>query len=392
MYFVGIDIAKRHHEAAILDESGKVILKKLKFENSHQGYDKLMNQVHKLNSEVVFAMEATGHYWLPLYAHLRSDKQIIHVINPIQSDALRGLYIRKTKNDAIDAQIIADVVRFGRYCKTSVAPEDLLSLRELCRQRFYIVDTASDFKRKVIALMDQLFPEYQKIFSDTFGKSSLELLSNYTTPEQMLEVDSNTLAELLKKASRGRFGLDKALEIQDKARNSFGIVMASSSFALIIRQLIEQIKSLEDSIDTFDKEIERLFGNFDTQLTTITGIGTTLAATIFSEISGNIQRFSESGKLAAFAGIDPTVKQSGEFTGTKNKMSKRGSPYLRRAVWLASTVAAFKDPAINQFYEKKKAEGKEYLTIIGHICRKMVSIIFAVLRDNKPYIPNLKSA
>ena len=141
-------------------------------------------------------MEATGHYWLPLYAHLRSDNQTVHVINPIQSDALRGLYIRRTKNDAIDAQIIADVVRFGRYCKTSVAPIDLLSLRELCRQRFYIVDTASDFKRKVIALMDQLFPEYQKIFSDTFGKSSLELLSYYTTPEQMLEVDSNTILSL----------------------------------------------------------------------------------------------------------------------------------------------------------------------------------------------------
>ncbi|MBR1728360.1 MAG: hypothetical protein IJ728_02425 [Selenomonadaceae bacterium] len=106
--------------------------------------------------------------------------------------------------------------------------------------------------------MDQTFPEYQKIFSDTFGKSSLELLSNYTTPEQMLKVDSNTLAELLKKASRGRFDLDKALEIKDKARNSFGIVMESSSFALIIRQLIEQIKSLEDSIAVFDKEIERL--------------------------------------------------------------------------------------------------------------------------------------
>ena len=392
MYFVGIDIAKNHHEAAILDESGKVILKKLKFDNSHQGYNKLMEQVRKLEGETVFAMEATGHYWLSLYAHLRQDNQIVHVINPIQSDALRGMYIRRTKNDAVDAQIIADVVRFGRYCKTQVAPEDLQSMRELCRQRFYVVDTASDFKRKVIALLDQTFPEYEKIFSDTFGKSSMELLSTYTTPEQMLEVDSTVLAELLNKASRGRFGLDKALEIQDKAKNSFGIIMASSSFSLIIRQLIEQIKSLESCIDAFDKEIAKIFSTFDTQLTTITGIGTTLAATIFSEIGGNINRFSESGKLAAFAGIDPTVKQSGEFTGTKNKMSKRGSPYLRRAIWLASTVAAFKDPAINQFYEKKKAEGKEYLTIIGHICRKMVSIIFAVLRDNKPYVPILKSA
>ena len=120
----------------------------------------------------------------------------------------------------------------------------------------------------------------------------------------------------MQKSSRSRFALDKALAIQDKARNSFGIVISSSSFALIILHLIEQIKSLEDSIAAFDKEIERLFGNFDTQLTTITRIGTTLAATIFSEIGGNIQRFSESGKSAAFAGIDPTVKQSGEFTGT----------------------------------------------------------------------------
>ena len=392
MYFVGVDIAKYHHEAAIIDEAGNVIVKKLKFDNSHQGYNKLMKEVRKLSCEAVFAMEATGHYWLALYAHLRADKQTVHVINPIQSDALRGLYIRKTKNDAIDAQIIADVVRFGRYCQTSVAPEDILSLRELCRQRFYIVDTASDFKRKAIALLDQTFPEYGKLFSDTFGKSSLELLSNYTTPEEILAVDSGVLAELLSKASRGRLGIDKAMEVQEKAKNSFGIVMASTSFALILRQLIEQIKSLESSIEAFDKEIARIFSTFDTKLTTITGIGTTLAATIFAEIGGNIKRFSESGKLAAFAGIDPTVKESGEFIGNKNKMSKRGSPYLRRAIWLASTVAAFKDPAIHRFYEKKLSEGKPHLTVIGHICRKMVSIIFAVMRDNKPYVPNLKLA
>ena len=392
MYFVGIDIAKHFHEAAVLDESGKVVIKKIHFANSHQGYNFLFNKLKALNGEMVFAMEATGHYWLPLYAHLRADKYTVHVINPIQSDALRGMYIRKAKNDAIDAQIIADVIRFGRYCETSPAPADLQAMRELCRQRFFVIDMASDLKRKIIALLDQIFPEYEKIFTDTFGKSSLELLSNYTTPEQMLEVDSTVLAELLSKASRGRFGLDKAVEIQDKARNSFGILIDSSCFSLIIRQYIEQLKSFESCVDAFDREIARIFATFNTQLTTITGIGTTLAAVILSEIGGNVQRFSESGKLAAFAGVDPTVKQSGDFTGTKNKMSKRGSPYLRRAIWLASTVAAFKDPAIHQFYEKKRLEGKDYLTTIGHICRKMVSIIFAVLRDNKPYVPILKSA
>lgn len=387
MLFVGIDIAKRNHEASVIAQDGRVVRKAMCFANSQAGYNKFMDMVRSLSEPVVFGMEATGHYWLTLYTHLRNDGFTVHVINPIQSDALRGMYIRKTKTDSVDSVIIADVIRFGRYCETSVEPGDLQAMRELCRQRFYIIDMASDLKRKVIALLDQVFPEYEKLFSDSFGVSSMELLSQYTTPEEMLSVSSQQLAEVLEKASRGRLGAEKAVEIQDAARNSFGIVMASSSFSLIIRQYIEQIRSLESSVDIFDAEIARLLSGFDTQLTTITGIGPTLAAVILSEIGGDIRRFSSPAKLAAYAGVDPTVKQSGDFSGTRMKMSKRGSPYLRRAIWLASTVAAFKDPAIHALYERKRAEGKDHMTVIGHVCRKMISIIFAVLRDNTPYVP-----
>lgn len=391
MLFVGIDIAKRNHEASVIAQDGSVVRKAMRFANSQTGYNKFMDMVRSLKEPVVFGMEATGHYWLTLYTHLRNDGFTVHVINPIQSDALRGIYIRKTKTDSIDSIIIADVIRFGRYCETSVEPGDLQAMRELCRQRFYIIDMASDLKRKVIALLDHVFPEYEKLFSDTFGASSMEILSQYTTPEEMLSVSSQQLAELLEKASRGRLGTAKAEEIQNAARNSFGIVMASGSFSLIIRQYIEQIRSLEDSVDVFDAEIARLLSGFDTQLTTITGIGPTLAAVILSEIGGDIKRFSSPAKLAAYAGVDPTVKQSGDFSGTRMKMSKRGSPYLRRAIWLASTVAAFKDPAIHALYERKRAEGKDHMTVIGHVCRKMISIIFAVLRDNTPYVPALIS-
>ena len=387
MLFVGIDIAKRNHEASVIAQDGSVVRKAMRFANSQAGYNKFMDMVRGLSEPVVFGMEATGHYWLTLYTHLRNDGFTVHVINPIQSDALRGMYIRKTKTDSVDSVIIADVIRFGRYCETSVEPGDLQAMRELCRQRFYIIDMASDLKRKVIALLDQVFPEYEKLFSDTFGASSMEILSQYTTPEEMLSVSSQQLAEILEKASRGRLGAEKAVEIQDAAKNSFGIVMASSSFSLIIRQYIEQIRSLEASVDVFDAEIARLLSGFDTQLTTITGVGPTLAAVILSEIGGDIRRFSSPAKLAAYAGVDPTVKQSGDFSGSRMKMSKRGSPYLRRAIWLASTVAAFKDPAIHALYERKRAEGKDHMTVIGHICRKMISIIFAVLRDNTPYVP-----
>ena len=387
MLFVGIDIAKRNHEASVIAQDGSVVRKAMRFANSQAGYNKFMDMVRSLKEPVVFGMEATGHYWLTLYTHLRNDGFTVHVINPIQSDALRGMYIRKTKTDSVDSVIITDVIRFGRYCETSVEPGDLQAMRELCRQRFYIIDMASDLKRKVIALLDQVFPEYEKLFSDTFGASSMEILSQYTTPEEMLSVSSQQLAEILEKASRGRLGAEKAVEIQNAARNSFGIVMASCSFSLIIRQYIEQIRSLEASVDVFDAEIARLLSGFDTQLTTITGVGPTLAAVILSEIGGDIRRFSSPAKLAAYAGVDPTVRQSGDFSGSRMKMSKRGSPYLRRAIWLASTVAAFKDPAIHALYERKRAEGKDHMTVIGQVCRKMISIIFAVLRDNTPYVP-----
>lgn len=389
MFIVGIDIAKRSHEAVLIDLKGNIIGKPLRFANSQAGYLRLMDflRANVGNDAVIeFGMEATGHYWLPLYTHLRRDGFTVNVINAIQSDALREMFIRKTKNDSRDAFIIAEVIRIGRHCETQISSGDLIALRELCRQRFYVVDMISDLKRKVIALLDQIFPEYASLFADTFGASSLELLSEHTSPDEILALDTNELAEILSKASRGRLGYEKAEQIQNAARNSFGILLSHDTFAMIIRQHIEQIKSFEKTVDAFDTEIKKLLSAFDTQLTTITGIGPTLAAVILSEI-GDIRRFESSVKLAAFAGIDPSVKQSGEFTGSHARMSKRGSPYLRRAIWMASLVAAFHDPAIQALYERKRAEGKSHMTTMGHICRKMISIIFAVMRDNKPYIP-----
>lgn len=388
MFIVGIDIGKRHHEASMLDDQGNLIGKSIRFPNSITGFNKLLSFIRgsTVNAEAVIGMEATGHYWLSLYTHLHKEGFTIHVINAIQSDALRAMYIRQQKNDSRDSFIIAEVIRFGRFCETVVAPPDLYALRELCRHRFYVVDCVSDIKRKVIALLDQVFPEYETLFTDTFGKTSLELLSEYTTPEEILAVDTDKLAQTINVASRGRLGLVKATQIQEAAKNSFGILLATDSITLLIRQYIDQIRFIESQIDTLDAEIARMLSAFDTQLTTITGIGPTLAAILLSEI-GDIVRFDSAAKLAAFAGVDPTMKQSGDFTGTKTRMSKRGSPYLRRALWLASNVAAFRDPAIAAFYQRKRSEGKSHMTAIGHVCRKMVSIVYAVMRDNSPYQP-----
>ena len=394
MFVVGIDIAKRSHEAVIITDDGQIVRKAFNFRNNCTGYNQLLEQVRKLTlvkSQFVFAMESTAHYWLALYARLLKDGYTVIVLNPIQSHSLRELYIRKAKTDARDSLIIADLVRFGR-CKASNVPQDkILALRELCRSRSYLIDTAADLKRKLIALLDRMFPEYESLFDPVFGKASIAVLRKYPTPQKVKNAHLGKLTELLMESSGGHFGEWKARQLKEAAQNSFGIDDSCGVYSTLLGMFLEQILSLTDQADSLEKQIASLLKEFDSQLTSIPGIGTVLAATILSEI-GNISRFSSSDKLLAYAGLDPSVKQSGEFRSNQNRMSKRGSPYLRRAIWLASTVAVQCDPMFQAYYEKKTSEGLHYMNVIGHVSRKMTAVIFAVLRDGQPYQPVLPTA
>lgn len=391
MFIIGIDIAKRKHEAVIVDKTGKIVQKAFSFANTCTGYNKLLERVQKFSDQqdqLVFGMESTSHYWLALYTRLKREGFRVYVINPIQSDALRGLYIRQNKSDAHDSFLIAEVIRFGRFSETKVPQEKCHALRELCRNRFYLIDMVSDLKRKVIALLDQCFPEYGSLFSDNFAAASIALLAKYPTPAAIRKARIDTLTKLLYQASNKRFGREKAQEIKLTAKNTFGIDDSCGVYDYLIRLYIEQIQSLREEISQLDEKIGVFAAEFDTCITSIPGIGPILSAVILSEIV-DISRFKSANKLAAFAGIDPTVKQSGDFVGVKNHMSKRGTPYLRRAIWMASTIAVRYDPMFQAYFEKKSAEGMRYMKIIGHVTKKMAAVIFAVLRDNLPYTPHL---
>lgn len=389
MFIVGIDIAKHTHQASVMNPDGSLIGKSIKISNTSSGFEAFIAKLKDIDpdlSHFEFGMESTGHYWLNLYTHLSDLGCIVHVINPVQSDALRGLYIRQTKNDIKDSAIIADVIRIGRYCETTVSDDKMLALRDLTRQRFYLVDMISDLKRKSLTLIDRIFPEYPKLFSNTFGSTSLELLANCNTPEDIIAIDTDKLVEILSTASKGRFKREKAEKIKAAAKNSFGALLCTDSTSFMLKQFVEQIKFLENQLDELNEMISERLAEFNSPITSITGIGDVLGASILSEI-GDISRFESADKLAAFAGIDPTVSQSGNFLGTKNKMSKRGSPYLRRAIWLAATAAILHDPAIKAFYDRKKAQGKHHYVCVGYICRKLVNIIFSVLKSGQPYQP-----
>ena len=388
MYIVGIDIGKNHHEASIVSPEGKQIGRSLRFATTHKGADSLMSFIFKNigNSPCVFGMEATGHYWYPIYSFLKAKGYTIYVINPIQSDSLRKMYIRQTKNDSIDSFLIAEVIRFGQFGTTSMADENILAMRQLCRYRDSVISSRTEIKLRIGTIMEQIFPEYEKQFSSLWVSTSIGILEKYLTPENIENAPIDELFEIIKDKSHNRLTKAKAISIKEAAADTFGIKIAQDAFSFQLKQLIDRMNFLDKQIEALDCQILEYYEKFDCYLHTIPGIGMIAAATILAEI-GDINRFKSSSALVAFAGIDPTVRQSGEFSSTHNHMSKRGSPYLRHAIFLAATTCSFHISPLNAYYKKKRDQGKHHLTATGAVARKLTTVIYAVLRDSKPYEP-----
>ena len=388
MYIVGIDIGKNHHEASIVSPEGKQIGRSLRFATTHKGADSLMSFIFKNigNSPCVFGMEATGHYWYPIYSFLKAKGYTIYVINPIQSDSLRKMYIRQTKNDSIDSFLIAEVIRFGQFGTTSMADENILAMRQLCRYRDSVISSRTEIKLRIGTIMEQIFPEYEKQFSSLWVSTSMGILEKYLTPENIENAPIDELFEIIKDKSHNRLTKAKAISIKEAAADTFGIKIAQDAFSFQLKQLIDRMNFLDKQIEALDCQILEYYEKFDCYLHTIPGIGMIAAATILAEI-GDINRFKSSSALVAFAGIDPTVRQSGEFSSTHNHMSKRGSPYLRHAIFLVATTCSFHNSPLNAYYKKKREQGKHHLTATGAVARKLTTVIYAVLRDGKPYEP-----
>ncbi len=385
MYYLGIDVAKRKHTAMILDEQGQVIDRAFGFSNNRSGFGQLLAKMRALPEPLTVSLEATGHYWLALYDHLTRRDYTVLVLNPLQMAAYRRTGIRKRKTDRHDAYWIADFVRIGGGQPCHLSQQVILQIRELARFRFRLVEQIGDCKRKAISILDRVFPEYETLFSNIFIRTSRRLLQEAVTAEEFADFALDELHSLLSSASRGRFGLTKAQQILDTAAQSVGVSFLADAARLELRCLLNQIEFLEAQVAEVDAALDTLLQQTEQYLTTIPGIGATTAAALLGEI-GNVERFPNLEKLVAYAGIDPTVYQTGQFEAREARMSKRGSPYLRHALWLAASVARQHDPQLKAYYQRRRAEGKPHGAIMGAICRKLLARVYVVLRENRPYV------
>ena len=383
MIFIGIDIAKSTHFASAVNSDGEVLVEPFKFSNDEEGFQKFIKTFSNYDiSNCLVGLESTGIYGDNLTAFLFDKGFKIGRINPIQTDSLRSSNIRKTKNDKIDTFLIIQCLMLKHYTLVTQKDIELIKLRAICRFKCDVQKSQTKAKIQLVNCLDIAFPELANFFSDLHINSSYALLSKYPTARIIAKVKLKTLTNLLYSASKGRFKEDKAIALKELAKRS--IAMDNPAIGTQIKMLIEQIKMLQKQIDLLDIDISNIMEHLDSPISSIPGIGIWLGAIIISEI-GDINRFSSPKKLLAFAGLDPSVRQSGNFNATNTKISKRGSRHLRYAIGRASQLIIWNDDTFHQYYTTKLAQGKSYLNAVGHVSHKLTRVIFTLLKTNTTF-------
>ena len=384
MIFIGIDIAKSTHFASAVNSDGEVLVNPFSFENSKKGFDLFLSKFQKMDLDnCLIGLESTGHYGDNLIYFLFPKGFKIGIINPIQTNSLRSSNIRKTKNDKIDTFLIAKCLQLGNFSLMQEKDVEIIKLRTLCRFRFDIIQSQTRLKTQLTTCLDLLFPELDNFFKGNLHlKTCYALLEKYSSPKEISKTRIDTLTKLLATNSRGHYSYDDALKLKNIAKNSIGI--DNPAISIQIKYLINQLSLLKEQICSLDNNIKEIMNKLNSNILTIPGIGYTLGAIILSEI-GDINRFSNPTKLLAYAGLDPSVRQSGKFNATTTRISKRGSKHLRYAIQRAASLIIWNNDVFYEYYTTKRSKGKSHNNAVGHVCNKLVRTIFKLLTENIPF-------
>ena len=390
MLNIGIDIAKKGHVAGAVDGNGRVVVESFQFNNTADGFSKLLARLAKAGADpgdALVGMEATGHYWIALFDFLCSRGWRVAVINPIQTDAFRKVEkVRKLKTDASDALLIADLVRFKAFEPSAMADEATAGIRDLARFRMSLVEECTALKNQLKALMDRAFPEYEGLFPDMFCASSMAVLKSFPAPEQVARTDIRTIERALREASRGRLGRERAEQLKAAARSSVGVSFGAQSLAFQVKVIAETLSFIEGQVGAIEAELDSMLeGTQGEWLKTIPGIDTVLASLIAGEI-GDANRFASPKQLIAYAGMDASKHQSGD-SDPNGHMSKRGTPFLRYGLMQAADGARKHDPYFGDHYAKAKARNKHHYVALSGVARKLAGVILSVMKEGRAYEP-----
>jgi transposase len=384
--YVGIDLGKRRHAVCFVDEAGQAVARPLRVAHTGSGLRQVQAQLAELSGAKHVIMEASGAHWMGIARKLRTAGLAVEIVNPLQTAGLRKVGIRKTKSDAKDALVIADLARMGRARPSYVPDDQLLELRELERFRWQLADQLGDAKRHVLGVLDKVFPEFAEQLGDPFGATGRALLNRCASAIEFAALELGDLEGWIRQASRQQLGRRQAEALHTAAADSLGLDCLGTAARLELQALLAQIQLLEQQMSALDAELRRRLEQVPGYLLSVPGMGGLLAVTVLAEL-GDVQRFTTVKQVVAFAGLDASVFDSGEFHATRQHISKRGSPHLRRALYLAALNAIRSDSELAAYFQRKQAEGKPFRVALIAVARKLLARIYVVLRDQRPYAP-----
>ena len=383
MILVGIDVAKDNHECFIRTLEGAVLQKPFSIANNLEGFEELYSKIIACNDdEIKIGLEATGHYSYNILGFLLSKELPTFVLNPLQTNQFRkSLTLRKTKTDQVDAKTIAAILASSLdltpYTHAAFQNEELKSLT---RYRFDKVRQRAKLKQSFARLVNILFPELESVVSDLHLNCVYAMFLKYPSAKDIAKSHFDSFFNLIECSSKGRFDKIKAKEIRNLARKSVGVYISAK--AMELRHTIKLIQIFDSEIAEIEEKIQTQMQ--DSPITTIPGITFRTAAVIQAEI-GDFDRFSSPDKILAFAGLSPTTYQSGNFISSKSKMDKRGSRYLRYALFISAQYISIWCPVFKDYYQKKRAEGKHYFVALSHVAKKLIRIICHLQKTGEPF-------
>jgi len=387
MIYAGIDVAKDKHDCVIVDSDGEVLFDPFTIQNSCIGFEELFKRFETCSKDlsmIKVGLEATGHYSDNLLEFLISKGLTTTVINPLHTNLYRkSLSLRKTKTDKVDAHSIVTMLRTENLKSYSQSSYHIRELKSLTRYRFSLVQDCSRLKTSYSRLCVILFPELEKLVPNLHIASVYTLLSELPNAKAIADCHITHLTNLLSTASKGRYGKDKALEIRNAAKNSIGSYSEVKSLEL--QQTIQLIQMMENQIKQIEAKINPIVDSLNSPIITISGISYRMAAIIIAETE-NFQNFDSAEQILAYAGLEPSVYQSGQLTSTHAKMVKRGSKYLRYALFNATKYVCHWDPTFHAYLAKKRSEGKAYNVAVSHAAKKLTRVIFHLVKSNKPFV------
>ena len=389
MICIGIDVAKDKHDCFIISSEGEILADVFTIPNTMDGFNCLLQKIHSCSTEqdkIKVGLEATGHYSYNILGFLLDSGLVTYVLNPLHTNLYRkSLSLRKTKTDRVDARTIASMlmsdVDLKPYTDTAYHNEELKSLT---RYRFGKVRERAKLKQSVARLVCILFPELEKLVPTLHMTSVYALLAECPGAQQIATAHLTRLKTLLCDASKGHYGKDMAVMIREAARDSIGSRIPAKSLEL--RHTIRLIRELDAEIKEIEVDIQAIMDEIHSPITTIPGIGYRMGAMILAEV-GDFSRFDSPDKVLAYAGLSPSTYQSGQLTSCHSHMEKRGSRYLRFALYNATKYVCHWEPSFAAYLAKKRAEGKHYNVALSHAAKKLVRLIFAMEKSGQPYHP-----